>query len=500
MGIGAATLAIAILGVIAWMAFLVGQTRVRRRREVAPQNLSPFLTDDELESRRLNKVLVAALLSTAVIAIVMPVYYLNEAGRQVAAQETFDEIAEERGRHWFEEFQCGDCHGADGSGGGAAFIEARSGITTAWAAPPLNDITFRFDDDETRFWIVFGRQGTPMPAWGVEGGGPLNSQQVDELLAYIDHLQISQAEAVAAVEGRVSREMTRYTGADDSVAAATAAIEADIAALTAAPAQYQAISELPATLEDILSGTATCTDESAAAIDAPCGVGSAVDTDRDGVSDAAETALNTLVSTMLTSAPPSDATTNLARIEFDPSDAFTTANGPEAIPDLDLVEEVVDEFENIVRTLRLTVESSEDLMATALAGLEFVKDAAQNRPWAIDFQTIASAEFDGNIADARRGALLYDAYCARCHTAGYAAGAPFAQEPGSGALGPSLRDGRASVQFPDEQMHLDFVIKGSVAGELYGLNGVGRGWMPAFGTVLSESDLMLIVRYERALR
>ncbi len=44
------------------------------------------------------------------------------------------------------------------------------------------------------------------------------------------------------------------------------------------------------------------------------------------------------------------------------------------------------------------------------------------------------------------------------------------------------------------------VIKGSVAGELYGLNGIGRGWMPGFGTVLSENDLMLIVRFERALR
>ncbi len=500
MGLGAVTLAIAVLGVVGWLTFLVTQTRVRRRREAAPQNQSPFLTDDELESKRLNKVLAAAFLATAVMAIVMPVYYLNESGRQVASQEKFAEIAEERGEHWFEKFQCGDCHGADGAGGGASFIEPRSGITTAWAAPALNDITFRFTDDEIRYWIVFGRQGTPMPAWGVEGGGPLNSQQVDELLAYIDHLQVSQFDAVAAVDGKVAREVSRLAGADDSVAATMAALEANLAALMAAPAQYEAVSPRPATLIEILSGTDTCTAETAAAVDVPCANESPADSDRDGVSDAAEIALNTLIADMLAAAPPSDATTKLGRVDFDPSKAFTTADGSTAIPDLEQIDVVVDEFENIVRTLRLTLDSREMLESTAIAGLEFVRNAAESQRWAIDFEAIAAAEFDGNVADAQRGAALYSAYCARCHTSGYSAGVAFTQEAGSGALGPSLRDGRSSVQFPDEQAHLDFVIKGSVAGELYGLNGIGRGWMPGFGTVLSENDLMLIIRFERALR
>ena len=323
MGLGAVTLAIAVLGVIVWVTFLVTQTMTRRRREIPPQNLSPPIGDVELESNRLNRILVSALLATAVMAVVMPVYYLNEADRQVAAQETFDKIAEERGEHWFEEFQCGDCHGVEGGGGGAPFIEARSGISTVWAAPALNDISFRFDEDEIRYWIVFGRQGTPMPAWGVEGGGPLNSQQIDELLAYIDHLQISQADAVAAVDGKVARELMRLTGADDSVAATISALEAEIAALDAAPAQYGAVSGLPAILLEILSESATCTAETAAAVDSPCAGGSAVDTDRDGVSNAAETALNALVSEMVDSAPQSDATATLEVVEFDPNNAFT---------------------------------------------------------------------------------------------------------------------------------------------------------------------------------
>jgi len=499
MGIGAATLAIAVLGVIGWLTFLVTQTRVRRRREAAPQNLSHFLTDDQLESKRLTTVLGAALIATAVMAVVMPVYYLNESGRQAGAVETFAEIAEERGEHWYQAFQCGDCHGADGGGGGAPFIEPRSGISTAWAAPALNDITYRFDDDEIRYWITFGRQGTPMPSWGVEGGGPLDSQQIDELLAYIKHLQLPQSEVVAAVEGKVSLELSRLSGGGEAVAKTRTSIAADIAALADAPTQYEAVSGLPDQLLEILAGSATCTAETAAAVDTAC-ASDAVDTDRDGVGDAAESALNALVTEMIAGAPQSDSVTVLGRIRFNPNNAFTTADGPTAIPDLDQVGVVVAEFENIPRSLLLTLDGRQLLLDTSLAGLTFATDAATSQRWEIDFEAVAAAEFDGNIADAQRGAALYNAYCARCHTAGYSAGVTFTQEAGSGALGPSLRDGRTAVQFPAEQDHLDFVINGSVSEELYGLNGIGRGWMPGFGTVLSENDLTLIVKFERALR
>jgi mono/diheme cytochrome c family protein len=46
---------------------------------------------------------------------------------------------------------------------------------------------------------------------------------------------------------------------------------------------------------------------------------------------------------------------------------------------------------------------------------------------------------------------------------------------------------------------LDFIIEGSENGKQYGVNGVGRGWMPAFGPVLSEADLRLIITLVRAL-
>jgi hypothetical protein len=55
------------------------------------------------------------------------------------------------------------------------------------------------------------------------------------------------------------------------------------------------------------------------------------------------------------------------------------------------------------------------------------------------------------------------------------------------------------VQFPSEADHLDFIVNGSQNGVGYGVNGIGRGWMPGFGAVLTQEDLMLIVKFERAL-
>jgi len=81
MGLGAVTLLIVATAVIGWLAFLVRNTRVRRRADMPPPNLTPYLTDDDLEVKRLDRVLLSALIAVAVIAIVMPIYYLNENTR-----------------------------------------------------------------------------------------------------------------------------------------------------------------------------------------------------------------------------------------------------------------------------------------------------------------------------------------------------------------------------------------------------------------------------------
>ena len=59
-----------------------------------------------------------------------------------------------------------------------------------WAAPALNTIYYRYSEEEIRYILTYGRPFSPMPAWGVAGGGPMNDQQIDTLLAYLKSIQI----------------------------------------------------------------------------------------------------------------------------------------------------------------------------------------------------------------------------------------------------------------------------------------------------------------------
>ena len=110
---------------------------------------------------------------------------------------------------------------------------------------------------------------------------------------------------------------------------------------------------------------------------------------------------------------------------------------------------------------------------------------------------MADATFGGDQEKAARAVALFNAYCARCHTAGYSAGPAFQQAQATGALGPSLRDSRAVTQFLDATEMYDFLAAGTESGVGYGINGVGSGRMPGWGTVLSVDDLNLIVQYLR---
>ena len=50
-----------------------------------------------------------------------------------------------------------------------------------WYAPALNTVLYRFDEDEVSYILTYGRPGSPMSAWGLDGGGPMNAQQIQTL-------------------------------------------------------------------------------------------------------------------------------------------------------------------------------------------------------------------------------------------------------------------------------------------------------------------------------
>jgi mono/diheme cytochrome c family protein len=79
--------------------------------------------------------------------------------------------------------------------------------TVSWQAPALNTVLLRYSEEEVRDILIYGRPGTPMPAWGAAGGGPLTEQQLDELIAYLASIQITPEEAQAQVEAALRTEL-----------------------------------------------------------------------------------------------------------------------------------------------------------------------------------------------------------------------------------------------------------------------------------------------------
>ncbi len=55
------------------------------------------------------------------------------------------------------------------------------------------------------------------------------------------------------------------------------------------------------------------------------------------------------------------------------------------------------------------------------------------------------------------------------------------------------------MQFDVVEDHVKFIVTGTDIAAPYGVNGIGTGRMPGFGTSLSADDIRLIALYERTL-
>lgn len=500
---GAVVITLAVAGFLVWATYLITSSRTKDLQpEETPPNLAPFASDDELETNRLTRVLGAAVVVAAVMASVMAVYYFSEADRQAEAIEAFEERDVEEGEHWYEVFACIECHAAGGVGGGAEYNEARSGLSTSWAAPSINDVFYRYDYEEIESVIIYGRQGSPMPAGGLEGGGAMSSQEIEQVIAYLRSIQLPQEEAVAKVETLVSQALNRIENGEDALLARIDEQETVIADIEAAPGIYAAVADLPAAIEEALATDGSCTVVSAALVTLPC-ENRGTDTDRDGLTDDTERRMNVIAARAFDALGTGSTVTTIEgslELALAVDDAFSMADATgEPIADLESVEEFLRLFNSAELAYRITAERQDRFLPPALEGLAFLEQSLAERAWEVDFQAIADDAFEGNLEEAARSVGLYNAYCARCHTAGYSAGVSFQKEEGSGAWGPSLTDGRTLVQFPNIEDHIDFIINGSNWAENYGVNGLGSGRMPGFGQLLSREDIELIVKYERSM-
>jgi mono/diheme cytochrome c family protein len=77
----------------------------------------------------------------------------------------------------------------------------------------------RFTDEQLRDVLTYGRPFSPMPAWGLDGGGPMNAQQIDNLIAYLHKIQIDPKDAKEASTKDALTERIRLAGRDKELAA-----------------------------------------------------------------------------------------------------------------------------------------------------------------------------------------------------------------------------------------------------------------------------------------
>lgn len=121
----------------------------------------------------LRQVYIIGFVLTLVIVVMLAGYAVYEPQRMAAAAQrlTSEKIA--AGSEVFAS-NCATCHGKNGEG--------VSGV-----APTLNSKGFlsAVDNEFIAKTISNGRPGTAMPAWAEENGGPLRSDQIDDIVAFI---------------------------------------------------------------------------------------------------------------------------------------------------------------------------------------------------------------------------------------------------------------------------------------------------------------------------
>ncbi len=547
-----------MVGAVIWLSFLGVAALRSRRREGIPPNQAPGVTDDALETRRLERVQQGAVLLSAFLAVGLAIYYLTETDRQDSFVDQFHEESVERGAELVGpgEADCWSCHGPNGVGGVASYVEKRTGVSVSWSAPALDDIFMRYDRDIITYWVTYGRGNSPMPPWGTVGGGPMNEQQIFDIVNYLESIQVSQQESLRKTDTIVTGQLSLLENADQALERAIIEQRQLISDIESAPRYAFTMANLVELARQTREGS-----------------GRGIDRDGDNLSDASEVAISELTAAAA-------ALFDIVEIEaltFDPQNPATDGR-----PDADVADHAISELQEVIsrapvlelrmqsirtalqaegeedsdgdglsdraervltaelalaRTalrpntltvvdldperassgggvtddqaaataisgmeaaainLRVRTENAERLLAPARAGLEELLAAVQHRNWEIDLQGVADVAFGGDLDSATRAVGVFTGYCSRCHTSGWSAGTPYASQPGSGGFGPAVWRGRPRVQFLTKDNLRDFLLVGAVADQPYGVNGFGNGQMPAFGAVLSSDDLDLLVEY-----
>jgi mono/diheme cytochrome c family protein len=234
--IGAVIVVLIVLGLLVyvWVNLREGRPEVGSEIELAP-NRKPYYDDDQLETTVLNRTLRWALVLLVIIAVGLPLYWLNEPARQSGAEENFLTTFEARGEDLYVEgSQCQSCHGPEGTGGQATYTitdaDGEFVATVNWRAPALDTVLLRFSREEVEYIINYGRPFSPMPGWSAEAGtGPLSPQQISNLIDYLASIQLTPDEAQRQAQEALATDLGLVDegASDDEIEAAIEEIDYD---------------------------------------------------------------------------------------------------------------------------------------------------------------------------------------------------------------------------------------------------------------------------------
>jgi len=213
---------IALVLTVGWVIYIAvnlrrGRPEIGSELELAP-NRKPYFDDEQLEGRRLERAQVFGLAMLVILGVGLPLYWVHEPGRQAAAVNGYNKRFAGWGGELFDVtanggFNCAGCHGGmKASGGVAAYVvtDPRTGKVSAvqWKAPALNTVLLRYTEDEVRTILTYGRPFSPMSPWGLAGGGPMNDQQIQNIIEYLKSIQLCDPAKTTTVCAPAQQEVS----------------------------------------------------------------------------------------------------------------------------------------------------------------------------------------------------------------------------------------------------------------------------------------------------
>lgn len=141
---------------------------------------------------------------TMAIAVFLTIYWILEPSRLKATAEKIRLQAVERGRPLYLT-HCADCHGKDGEG--------VKGVAPVNSKRFLEEVT-----DEVMYKMIErGIPGTGMAPLGDTEGGPLNKEQIENLIAFIRNWEETAPLLAEVSREKAGREEAGYVGSQDCI-------------------------------------------------------------------------------------------------------------------------------------------------------------------------------------------------------------------------------------------------------------------------------------------